>query len=316
MNLPAFLNPVTACFLGVLTFVQIGFGFDASNVVQQNQAGPGGATAAEEYRALVAQDEAAQAEMETWSKEKASDPARKEALDKLIRERTDSIRKAYEGFLGRHPRHAGAQLAYGNFLNEHDDEVGAQAHWEKALELDPGNADTYNNLAGRYSETGPAGKAFEYFSKAIELNPSQAMYYYNFANTLYVLNKHAMKYYKLNEQQVYSKALLLYSNAFRLDPRSFSFAFDWAQTYYALKPLPTEAALMAWTNALGSAHNELERERVYVHLARIKMLAGLYAEARSQLTLVTNEDSRELKTNLLRRIEEQQNGGQTNKGGR
>ncbi len=307
LNLLAFFGRLMACFFGVLVTVHIGFGAEASNVVRQSQAGRSGATEVDEFHALVSQDEAAQAEIETWSKEKGRDPARKKVLDERIRERTDSVRKAYENFLSRHPHHAGAHLAYGNFLNEHEDEAGAQAHWETALALDPGNADLYNNLAGRYSETGPASKAFEYFSKAIELNPSQGVYYHNYANTLYVLNKHAMKYYGVSEQAVYAKALLQYSNACRLDPQNFSFAFDWAQTYYALKPLPTEAALRAWTNTLRSAHSEIERERVYVHLARLKMLAGLYAEARTQLTLVTNEDSRQLKTNLLRRIQEQEN---------
>jgi len=37
--------------------------------------------------------------------------------------------------------------------------------------------------------------------------------------------------------------------------------------------------LAAWTNALQIAHNDVEREGVYIHLARIKMIAGRYAEA-------------------------------------
>jgi len=48
-----------------------------------------------------------------------------------------------------------------------------------------------------------------------------------------------MENYSLNEQQVYGKALGLYSNAFILIPGNFSFAWDLAQTYYVIKPLPT-----------------------------------------------------------------------------
>jgi len=42
------------------------------------------------------------------------------------------------------------------------------------------------------------------------------------------------------------------------------------------------------TNALHTAHNEAEREGVYIHLARIKIVAGRFAEARAQLDAVTN----------------------------
>ena len=44
---------------------------------------------------------------------------------------------------------------------------------------------------------------------------------------------------------------------------------------------------------------------VYIHLARVKMLAGHLAEARAQLNAVTNAS--QLKANLLRRIEEREN---------
>jgi len=115
-----------------------------------------------------------------------------------------------------------------------------------------------------------------------------------------------MTNYDLTEQQIYTKALGLYSNAFRLDPRNFSFAWDLAQTYYAIKPLPAEEALQTWTNALQIAQDEVDRENVYLHLARIKMLAGRYPEAKAQLNAVTNEHCLELKTLLIRSIQERE----------
>jgi len=281
---------------------------------ERGQSRPAAETAAveQEYQKLQTEDDAAQAEVDKWVRESSDLKAKgggasQAELDRRIRERLGLVRKAYENFLSRHPDHARAQLAYGNFLSDRQDEAGAQAHWEKALELDPKNADAYNNLAGRYSESGPVKKAFEYFDKAIELKPSEPVYYHNFATSLYVLNKQGMKYYGLNEQQVYAKTLQLYSNAAWLAPLNFTFASDLAQTYYSLKPLPADDALKAWTNAVKRAHNELEREEVYVHLARVKMLAGRLREARAQLIAVTNENSAQLKANLLRRIEEREN---------
>src|SRR5262249_15296560 len=116
--------------------------------------------------------------------------------------------------------------------------------------------------------------------------------------------KSAMEHYSLNEQQIFEKALLLYSNAVRLAPQNFAFCWDYAQTYYALKPLLEEPALVAWTNTLRAARDQTERESGYLHLARVKMLAGRLAEARRQLNAVTNAAHSELKARLLRRIEE------------
>src|SRR5262249_7063736 len=161
--------------------------------------------------------------------------------------------------------------------------------WEKALALDPHNAATYNNLAGSYSEGGPASKAFDYFKKAIELKPTEAAYYHNFGTTLYVLRRSGMKYYGVDEPEGFAKVVQLYSNAVRLDPTNFSFASDLAQTYYSIKPLPIEPALAAWTNALRSTHQEKEREEILLHLARVKMLDGRLNESRALLTLVTNK---------------------------
>ena len=81
------------------------------------------------------------------------------------------------------------------------------------------------------------------------------------------------------EQQVFDKALVLYSNAMRLDPTNFALASDVAETYYGIKPWRFEDALHSWTNALALAHNEMERQQVYTHFARIETQAGRYDEA-------------------------------------
>jgi len=268
--------------------------------------------ASAEFNSIEAADDAAQNEVDKWIKENARKAKGEEIpeaeLKRRISERFEPVRKSYEDFVRRHPADARAHLGYGNFLNDREDELGAKAQWEKALELDLKNPSIYNILAGRYSESGPVDKAFEYFKKAIELSPAEAVYYHNFGDSLYVLRKRAMVYYGISEQQVYGKVLLLYSNALRLEPQNFTFARDLAQTYYSFKPLPVEAALHAWTNALKVAHEETDQEDVHIHLARVKMLAGRFDEARAQLEGVTNQASLNAKTTLLHNLEERQKG--------
>lgn len=260
---------------------------------------------------VEAADDAAQAEVDKWLREsdaakaKGTDPA-EAGLQERIGKRFEVVRQSYEEFLRQHPENVRARLLFGSFLNDRQDEAGAQVQWEKALELDPASPAAYNNLAGRYTESGPVKKAFEYFAKAIELSPTESVYYRNFGDCLYVRRKQAAGFYGITEQQVFAKILLMYSNALRLDPQNFAYARDLAQTYYSVKPLPFEAALAAWTNAEHIARVEADREDACVHLARVKMLAGRFDEARSQLGGVTNEMWLKAKTNLLVNIAEQE----------
>jgi hypothetical protein len=87
-----------------------------------------------------------------------------------------------------------------------------------------------------------------------------------------------------------------------LDPNNFPLATDLAQTYYGIKPPRYEAALKAWHYALKVANDAIEREGVYIHLARNQILSGRVDEARQNLTLVTNDLYKVLKERLTRNL--------------
>ena len=267
-----------------------------------------------EYKKLMDDDDAAQGEVDAWLRENekfaAAGSGLPEAeLNQRVRDRLVPVRTAYEDFIRRHPAHARAHVAYGSFLNDLHEEDVAREHWEKAMALDPKNPAIYNNLANLYGHTGPVKKAFEYYAKAIELNPRESIYYHNFGTTVFLFRKDAREFYGLTEQQVFDKALELYSQALKLDPRNFPLASDVAQTYYGIRPLRADDALKAWTNTLAVAESEIERESVYLHLARVKLIAGRFAEARAHLNCVTNETYAELKTRLTRNLNEQEKKG-------
>ena len=289
---------------------------EVSNVVKQ--ASPPPAVAADtmdpveaEYQKLLSNDDAAQAEVDKWIQENQEFSAKgaglaKEELNRRIRQRFDPIRQAYDDFLKRHPDHARAHIAYGSFLGDLHDDEGAQKQWERALELDPKNPAVYNNLANLFGHDGPVKKAFEYYAKAIELNPLEPVYYQNFATTIYLFRKDAGEFYSITEQEVFTRALELYQKALKLDPDNFPLASDLAQSYYGIKPTRTEDALKAWNYALKIAHDEIEREGVYVHLARFKLNAGRFDEARRDLGGVTNLMYLDLKKRVTRSLEERE----------
>jgi tetratricopeptide (TPR) repeat protein len=224
-------------------------------------------------------------------------------LNQRIRARLAPVRQAYDDFIARHPNHVGARLAYASFLEDTQEEAASLVQLEKAHELNPKDPAAWNNLANHYGHSGKVKTAFEYYAKAIELNPAEPLYFRNFATTVYLFRKDAMEFYNITEQQVFDKALDLYTRAFKLDPQNFSLATDLAQTHYALRPTRTDEALRAWTNALAVARDEIEREGVHVHLARFKWLAGRTNEARAHLNLVTNEMYAVLKNRITRNLD-------------
>ena len=201
--------------------------------------------------------------------------------------------------IGRH--RAGADHGLGDLLDQRtllilcpplgdlNDEDGAQDQLEKALEVETNNPAVYNNLANIYGHHGPVKRAFEFYSKAIDLNPNEPVYYQNLATTVFLFRPDAMEFYKIDEPQVFDKALELYRKAMRLDPDNFVLASDYAQSYYGIRPMRTGDAIAAWESALKIAPDDKEREGVYIHLARIKLNAERFEEAHRLLMRAHHE---------------------------
>lgn len=261
-----------------------------------------------EYQKLLELDDAAQEEVDKWIQENQAFAAQgaglsQAALNVKIEQRFEPVRKTYEDFIRRHPKHSRALLAYGSFLGDIGDEEEAKEQWEKARGLDASNPAVWNNLANYYGHRGPITNAFIYYTKAIELSPNEPVYYQNFATTVFLFRKDAREFYNIEEQQVFDRALELYRKALSLDPNNFPLATDLAQTYYGIKPPRYEEAMKAWNYALKIANDEIEREGVYVHLARNQLHSGQLDEARKNLDSVTNDTYKVLKERLTRNLE-------------
>ncbi len=265
----------------------------------------------QELEKIEEDDDASQEEIDGWIKQNQQFAATGAAIpnaemNRRIREKLDGIRKEYQDFIQRHPDNARGRVLYGSFLEDLGDEDGEFEQLLKARDLDPSIPAIWNNLGNYYGEHGPTTNAFACYEKAIQLDPTESVYYQNFGTTVYLYRKDVKEYYHINEQQVFDKAMLLYSNAMKMDPTNFNLATDVAQTYYGIKPLRINDALVAWTNALKLAHDDVEREGVYIHFARIKMLAGQYAQAHQQLDAVTNGMFTDMKRRVARAINDRE----------
>jgi tetratricopeptide (TPR) repeat protein len=212
------------------------------------------------------------------------------------------VRRAYEDFVQLYPNHAKGRSAFGAFLSDSDDEEGSYVQWLKAKELNPQDPAAWNNLANLYGHRGPVTNAFFHYAKAIELNPWESTYYHNLATTLYLFRADGAKVLKKDVTAVMHDAMALYRRALELDPTNFILAADFAQSYYGF-PQPksgdpkadllartklADDALRAWTNAFRVARDDIERQGVQIHFARLNITAGRYDIARQAMAAITN----------------------------
>src|SRR5687767_281090 len=238
-----------------------------------------------EYQALLEADDLAQMEVDDWIQENNKFAAKGAGVDRAvlnvrIERRFAPVRKAYEEFLKKHPNHARAHLAYGSFLNDIHEEEAAHDHREKARLANPSDPAAWNNLANWYGHNSPVKKAFEYYEKAIELDPTESVYWHNLATTVYLFRHDATNYYQIDVQKVFEKAMGFYRKALELDPNNFVLATDYAQSYYGFKPDKKfeahhwDEAIKAWQSALELASDDIQRQGVYIHFARVQINAG------------------------------------------
>ena len=230
-----------------------------------------------------------------------------DVMNQRMAERLTPARKGYEAFIASHPDHVRARIAFGSFLSDIHDDEDARTQFEKALELDPKNPAAWNDYANLLGHLGPVSKMFEGYTKAIELKPTEPVYLENLATCVFIYRVDAKAFYHYtNDQQVFDKSLELYQQAFKLDPDNFELATELAQTYYGITPTRTDDALNAWTNALAIARTDLQKQGVYIHLARFKLNAGRFAEAHHDLEGVTNPELATLKKLLLRTMDQRE----------
>src|SRR5690606_19842552 len=139
-------------------------------------------------------------------------------LRRRIMEKFEPVKKGYEDLIQQHTNRSDIRIAYASFLGDLGDEEAAIEQLEVARTMDTNNPAIWNNLANLYGHNGEVKKSFEYYAKAIELDPNEPVYYHNYGTTVFLFRKDGKEYFGLDEQQIFDKALGLYSNAMRLDP--------------------------------------------------------------------------------------------------
>jgi len=278
-----------------------------------------GTNADAELQKLMDADDAAHTEVDGWIKENMEfaskgAPIPQNEMNERIFKRLQPIREEYLAFINQYPSNAPARIAYASFLDDmgESEEDAEVEQLEKARELDPKNPAAWNQLANYYGHRGEVTNAFAYYTRASELDPTEPVYYWNFATTIYLYRRDAMDFYHITEPQVFDRSLELYAQALKLDPTNFVLATDLAESYYGIRPMRTNDALVAWTNALNVARSDVEREGVYIHFARVKTYDSYYDQSQAYINAVTNEIYKDIKVRLQKNLTRLENESRSN----
>ena len=140
------------------------------------------------------------------------------------------------------------------------------------------------------------------------MDPKEPVYLQNLATTTYLFRRDAAETYRIDEEAVFNKALDLYRQAMKLDPTNIVLATDYAQSYYGIRPLRTNDAIAAWEHCLTLAKSDVEKQGIYLHLARVELNSGKFEVAQKHLDMVKDPSMNELKARLQKNLDRKKNG--------
>ena len=257
---------------------------------------------------IIDMDNEAQAKADIWIREheelNKEKPFQDDTLPMRIRDRLDSVEKAYQDYLFSHSENMEARLAYASFLMDTGKDNEAAKEWLRLKETHPGHPVLLNNLGNYFAQKGDAPEAFPYYEEAMASAPREALYVKNLASVVYVFREEAMAYYRLKPQQALLLAQALYRKALLLKPDDFIARTALAQTWYYLTPFEPEKALADWKKAYELASDDSERQGILLHYARVAILSEKFDEAEKQLEEITYARHQELKKTLLNNLNE------------
>ena len=250
------------------------------------------------YRRLLVRDDALTEQMESLQSSAS-------LLDRAtLRAKLRRLEADYRFFLQTHPKHAEGFVAFGGFLYDQGRHDEAVQCWKKAIAADPRCAKAYNDLATHYGHFGRAADALRYHQKAFELDPLDPVYHFNWATTCILFRKDAHQVYGWETDEIFRRSQAEFLKARDLAPQNTEYAQSYAETFYEVPKPGWQAALDAWQFCLGQPLDEVSRQRVYSHLARVYLRMARYDEARTWLAKINAGEILPLRRVLERKLPE------------
>ena len=240
------------------------------------------ARAYDKAQCLLAEGELREAKQLKEAGQADESKAKQEQASRRFRQ----VRTAYEFVLQHYPRNPRVKTYYGEVLYDRfGDFDAAVKNWEEAVVLDPRLATPYNDLGIHYCHSGEYAKGLQYYDKALELDPENADYLFNIVQTYLTNFPEVQRYRKWDKAKVYREAMKLSKKALKLSPGDFEFARDYALNFFTAENFGVKAdwkdAGEAWQRARELARNDAERFNAWLNEARAWTRAENKTKARA-----------------------------------
>lgn len=270
-----------------------------------------------DFKKLLARDNRALNDISRWfennRQQLKTDRSLQLDFTRLTRARLQEVRRAYRGFLNRHPHHARARAAYASFLKNVRDEQGAIDQWHRALKTNSGNAALWNNLATHLGtlalesgNTTTADHILDYFKRATDLAPGEPLYHNNYATALSLYRQEAAEHLQASPGKILRRSFEHFRKAHELAPSNFDFAADLAEAHLDIRPLHISPAMEAWKRARRLAKTPLQNQWVELQVAMLEIENGNPAAARRRLEKINEPSFARIKKKLITALNQRQ----------
>lgn len=207
-----------------------------------------------------------------------------------VQRRFRQVTSEFQALIADNPERIEARLIYGKFLDRFGDREGAYAQWVEVLRLDRTVAVAHQQMGTFYAEEGDYGRALAYYLTATEMAPKEPAYHFAVGELLFAFGGRFVEDGAYDIATASSMMMTAFRKAAELDPANPVYQFRYGEAFYDLPAPDWEAAIVHWRGVLGRSDlSELQKQSVWLHLARCLGESGSYDESLEWAGRVTEE---------------------------
>lgn len=197
-----------------------------------------------------------------------------------------NITHQYEDYLLNNPEDIYGYILYGKLLNKLGEPEHAVRQFLKADQIDP-EIDVAKQQLGNYmAEHGKFQEALGFFTQAIELSPGIALYYYQIAEVMNLFRENIVLSGLFTRDEIDNHMQEAFATATSLDPENRLFRFRYAESFYDVDSPDWESVLQLWKTLQEGAQPGIEVEAILLHQANALVELGRFETAKTLLAQV------------------------------
>ncbi len=224
--------------------------------------------------------------VEAQEQERAGNVEAAKAASDRAQAKLQLVKSAYDLGLEHFEDSAVLLNFYGELVHDFFGRTNEAAqHWNRAVQLDSSYARAHGNIGMYCLHGGMYAAGLSSMDRAMELEPRNPDHAFNLAQAYLVHFPQIMQIRKWDRAKVYREAMKLSEKAFRLSPRDFDLAQDYAMNFFAAESFGVKSdwhkAAKAWQSARALARTNAERFNALLNEARVHVRGGDKRRARA-----------------------------------